>query len=117
TIGLAAMGSIMTSAYLPAFHNALPPVVKAALPAKFLTVFDNPQILLSPDAQAKMRAAAAAQGPQSLALFNAVIGAVKTGLTQGIHNVFVLSTGLMVVALIAVLFLKEIPLRWRARGA
>ena len=30
---------------------------------------------------------------------------------NGIHNVFVLSLGLMIVGLVAVLFLKEIPLR------
>jgi hypothetical protein len=58
-----------------------------------------------------MRVASAAHGQQGLALFNIAIDAVKTGLTQGIHNVFVLSFGFMIVGLIAVLFLKEIPLR------
>ena len=58
-----------------------------------------------------MRGAAAAQCQQGLAVFNIAIDAVKAGLSQGIHNVFVLSLGLMIVGLIAVLFLKEIPLR------
>jgi EmrB/QacA subfamily drug resistance transporter len=111
TIGLAAMGSIMTSAYLPGFHNALPAMVKQALPAKVLSFFDNPQILLSPDAQAKMYASFAAQGPRGLALYNQLIEAVKVGLTQGIHNVFVLSFVTMILGLLAVLFLKEITLR------
>src|SRR6266567_2962860 len=35
----------------------------------------------------------------------------KIGLAQGIHNVFVLSLGIMIAGLVAVLFLKEIPLR------
>ena len=111
TIGLAAMGSLMTSAYLPGFHNALPSMVKQALPAKVLSFFDNPQILLSPDAQAKMYASFAAQGPRGLALYNQLIEAVKVGLTQGIHNVFVLSFVTMILGLLAVLFLKEITLR------
>ncbi len=111
TIGLAAMGSAMTSAYLPGFHNALPAMVKQALPAKVLSFFDNPQILLSPDAQAKMYASFAAQGPRGLALYNQLIEAVKVGLTQGIHNVFVLSLVTMILGLLAVLFLKEITLR------
>jgi hypothetical protein len=111
TIGLAAMGSVMTSAYLPAFENALPAVVKRLVPANFLAVFNNPQILLSPDALAQMQARAAAGGPQALALFRQVIEAVKIGLAQGIHNVFVLSLVLMIAGLVAVLFLKEIPLR------
>jgi EmrB/QacA subfamily drug resistance transporter len=111
TIGLAAMGSVMTSAYLPGFHNALPVMVKQALPAKVLSFFDNPQILLSPDAQAKMYASFAAQGPRGLALYNQLIESVKVGLTQGIHNVFVLSLVAMILGLLAVLFLKEITLR------
>jgi len=111
TIGLAAMGSLMTSAYLPAFRAALPPTVMKLVPAKFLTVFDNPQILLSPDAMAQLRAKFAAGGPQALAVFNQIIEAVKVGLAQGIHNVFVLSLALMITGLIAVCFLKEVPLR------
>ncbi|MDQ2902529.1 MAG: MDR family MFS transporter [Ktedonobacteraceae bacterium] len=111
TIGLAVMGSLMTSAYLPAFNNALPAAVKQAVPAKFLAIFNNPEILLVPGAQAQMQAQAARGGPQGLAIFNTIIGAVKEGLAQGVHNVFVLSLGLMIAGLIAVLFLKEIELR------
>jgi hypothetical protein len=36
---------------------------------------------------------------------------VKTGLVQGIHNVFIMSTIVMFIGLIALFFLKEIPLR------
>jgi len=120
TIGLAAMGSLMTSAYLPAFKSALsnslgklqlPPAILQPVQARFVAIFNNPQILLSPDALSKMHAAAAAQGQQGLVVFNIAIDAVKIGLAQGIHNVFILSTGLMIAGLIAVFFLKEIPLR------
>ncbi len=127
TIGLAAMGSILTATYLPAFKSALseglskqplPPAVKQSIEAQFLKIFSNPQILLSPDALAQMRAAAAAQGKQGLALLNVAIEAVKTGLAQGIHNVFVLSLSLMIAGLIAVFFLKEVPLQGgRSRSA
>ena len=126
TIGLAAMGSILTSTYLPAFKSALstglskqplPPAVKQSIEAQFLKIFSNPQILLSPDALAQMRAAAA-QGKQGLALLNVAIEAVKTGLAQGVHNVFVLSLALMIAGLIAVFFLKEVPLQGgRSRSA
>jgi MFS family permease len=50
TVGLAAMGAVMNSIYPDAFKNALPPSVKAVLPAAALNQFNNPQILLSPDA-------------------------------------------------------------------
>ena len=110
TIGLAAMGSAMTSAYLPTFTNALPAAAKQ-LPAKALAVFNNPQVLLSADTKAQLQSAFAAYGPQGTAIFNSILEAVKMGLAQGIHNVFVLSLGIMIAGLVAVLFLKEIPLR------
>ena len=58
-----------------------------------------------------MYASFAAQGPRGLALYNQLLEAVKVGLTQGIHNVFVLSLVTMILGLLAVLFLKEITLR------
>src|SRR5229473_900106 len=111
TIALAAMGSVMTAAYLPAFHGALPAAIIHAVPAQFLTAFNNPQILLSPVALAQIQSHVAAMGPQALVLLHQTVEAVKVGLTQGIHNVFVLSFGLMIAGLVAVLFLKEIPLK------
>jgi EmrB/QacA subfamily drug resistance transporter len=111
TIALGAMGSVMTSAYLPAFQNALPATVKHFVPPQVLAAFNNPQILLSPDAMAQMQAKFAAAGQQSLVLFHQIIEAVRIGLAQGIHNVFVMSLIIMVVGLVSVLFLPEIPLR------
>ena len=111
TIALAAMGSVMTAAYLPAFHSALPVAILHTVPAQFLAAFNNPQILLSPTTLAQIQSHAEAMGPQSVAMLHQIIEAVKVGLAQGIHNVFVLSLGLMIVGLIAVFFLKEIPLK------
>jgi EmrB/QacA subfamily drug resistance transporter len=111
TIGLAAMGSVMTSAYLPAFQNALPAAVKRVVPAQLLAAFSNPQVLLSPDTLTQMQSKAAAGGPQAVALLNQLIEAVKIGLAQGLHNVFVLSLVIMVLALISVFFLKEITVK------
>lgn len=116
TIALAAMGSIMNSAYLPAFQGALPNSIKQAAvlsPSvkQFLSIFINPQVLLQPGVEAQLRAGAAQQGPAGLTLFNQVIESVKVGLAAGIHNVFIMSMVIMLVGTIAVLFLREIPLR------
>jgi len=102
---------VMTAAYLPAFHSALPAAIMHAVPSQYLSAFNNPQILLSPTALAQIESHAAAMGPQTVAMLHQIIEAVKIGLAQGIHNVFVLSLGLMITGLVAVLFLKEIPLR------
>jgi len=111
TVALAAMGSLMTSAYVPGFHNALPASLKQMLPAKLISALDNPNILLSPDAQKQMLQQFSAYGPQGQTIYNQLIEAVKVGLTQGIHNVFILSLVLMVIGLVAAFFLKEVPLR------
>lgn len=116
TIALAAMGSILNTAYLPAFQGALPNSIKQAAVTspsvkQFLGIFTNPQVLLQPGVEAQLRAGAAQQGPAGLAVFNQVIESVKMGLTAGIHNVFIMSMVIMLVGAIAVLFLREIPLR------
>lgn len=108
TIGLGAMGSLMNAAYLPTFQNALPATVKH-IPGseKILSAFNNPQILLSPSAQQQIQKALAGIP----GLYNQIIEAARVGLAQGIHNIFVLGLGLTIISLVAVFFLKEIPLR------
>ena len=82
TVAVAAMGSILTSTYVTAFHNAIPAQVKAVVPANMLSVFDNPNILLSPGIQQQLLARLAAFGPQGKALFAQLMEAVKIGLTS-----------------------------------
>lgn len=117
TIAVAAMGSLLTTAYVPGFHNAIPASVKAVVPAKFLSVFDNPNVLLSADTQKQILAGFSSFGTRGVALYNQLLEAVKVGLTSGIHNVFVLSTVLMVVGFVAIFFLQEIPLRGKNKAA
>ncbi|WP_236037894.1 MDR family MFS transporter [Ktedonobacter robiniae] len=111
TIALAAMGSVMNASYLPAFHGALPEASKKALPVGTLHFFDNPQILLSQEMQSHVHSGLSALGPQGQDLYTQLMQAVKLGLTQGIHHVFLLCTLLLCLGLVVVLFLKEIPLR------
>jgi hypothetical protein len=118
TVALAIMGSVMNTAYLPAFRSALPTQatqLAAAQPhfAQALGAFNNPQVLLQPGLEAQMQAGFAQAHLQGL--FNQIIEAVKLGLTQGIHNVFILSVVIMAIGTICVFFLKEIPLRGRSR--
>ncbi|HVB59917.1 MAG TPA: MDR family MFS transporter [Ktedonobacteraceae bacterium] len=124
TIALAAMGSVMNSAYLPAFTSKLgqslagfplPAALKATLLSQFASLFNNPQILLSPGALTQVHAKAAQQGPQGIALLNAALEAVKTGLAQGLQDVFVFSLIASILGVVAVLFLKEIEVRGKRK--
>jgi EmrB/QacA subfamily drug resistance transporter len=111
TIAVAAMGSVLTSAYIPGFHNAIPAALKKALNPAVINAFNDPNVLLSADAQKKLIVDFAKLGPHGKVIYNQLLEAVKVGLTSGIHNVYVLSTVLMCVGFVAIFFLKEIPLR------
>jgi EmrB/QacA subfamily drug resistance transporter len=111
TIGLAAMGAVMNSIFPSAFKNALPDAVKAVIPAAALNQFNNPQILLSPDAQAQLHQTFGAFGPQGLMLLNELLDSVKMAMAQGVHGIFLFSVGLTILSIITLFFLKEIPLR------
>lgn len=126
TIALAAMGSVMNAAYLPAFTSKLgqslagfplPAAMKSALLSRFSSLFNNPQILLSPDALAQMHSGAAQQGPQGVALLNAALEAVKAGLAQGLQDVFIFSLIASVLGVVVVLFLKEIEVRGKRKSS
>lgn len=108
-IGLAAMGGLITSSYIPAFHAALSPTLNNMLPARLIAAFENPLSLPSPASVASQFPAS--RGPQESIIFDMLLAAVKSGLAQSIHNVFVLGTGVMLAALVVACFLKEIPLR------
>ena len=111
SIGLAAIGGVVTASYVPAFSAALPAALRQHLPATLLTVFEDPLVLLSPDAMTTIRANFAHAGPQGLAAFHAILTAVKLGLVHSIHDAILLSLGLVIATFVVVAFLKEIPLR------
>jgi EmrB/QacA subfamily drug resistance transporter len=115
TIALAAMGSVMASTYVPSFHNALPESIKKGLPADKLKAFDNPNILLSSETQHKLQQSLAPLGAAGKQVYNQLMEAIKVGLTDGIHNVFIFTVILMAVGLVLTFFIKEIPLRGRER--
>jgi len=115
-VGLATMGSVMNAAYLPAFMGTVPRSLRQALPESLLNIFENPSNLLEgPGMLAQIRASFATRGPAGIAAFDQLLVAMKTGLTQGVHNVFVVCLGFMLLAFIVTWFLHEQPLRDRDR--
>jgi EmrB/QacA subfamily drug resistance transporter len=111
SIGLVAMGAVVTSSYVPAFHRALPTTLQQAMPSQLIRAFENPLVLTSPDIMAPIRAGFARYGAQGLAAFNQILTAVKLGLAESIHGAILLNLGLMFFTFVIVCFLKEIPLR------
>ncbi len=116
TIALSAMGSVLVSAYQPGFTGALTTQVKTFAAQvmqlrhiDILSFFGNPNILLSPTAQTQI-AGQFAKIPGGTQIYAQLMYAVKVGLTQGVHNVFVFSLVFLIVALVIAFFLKEVPL-------
>jgi hypothetical protein len=90
----------------------LPPQTGRLLPSGA----SNPQAVFDPSAIAARRAAAtAAGGPQAAAIFDQVLHALRAGLAGTLHDVFLYSGGVLVVALVASIFLREVRLRGQAQ--
>ncbi len=113
TIGIAVFGSIMTNQFQRALAHNLSPALTRAIPPRQLAAFKNPQVLLVPGAAGHIQQAFARLGPQGLTLFRQLMGAIRVSLTSAITDLFFVGGCAMILALIAVLFLPELPLRTR----
>jgi EmrB/QacA subfamily drug resistance transporter len=111
TIGIAVMGSVLTSSYSSALNKSLSPIVKAALPASKRAALDNPQVLVSPTAKTAMTHAFAQYGARGEQILLSLTNSIKDSLTSALHGVFISSLVIAAVAFVLVLFLKELPLR------
>jgi len=117
TVATAVMGSLLArllpdkiSTQIAALH--LSPQVAAQF--KGFSGGGSPQQVFDP---AKLAATRAALPPQFQPVFDQVMNAVRVGLSQALHDIFLISAGILVLALIATLFLKEVPLRKADREA
>jgi EmrB/QacA subfamily drug resistance transporter len=110
-LGAAVFGSVLANRYANAFHTALPPSVASELPAALVARFDNPQILMNPEAAHQTKVGFAALGERGEALLPAVHQAVREGLSASLHDVYLVASGLLVLATVILLFLRDLPLR------
>jgi EmrB/QacA subfamily drug resistance transporter len=108
TVGLAVFGTILNNQFAAAMKINLPAALQ-----KFngSAALDNPQVLLSPAASAKIHAMFAQTGAQGDQLFHSFMNAVRQSLSTAISDLFLLSAIVGVVAFVVVLFLREDPLR------
>jgi MFS family permease len=111
TIGIAVLGSVMTNKFQSALSANMPAALTRAVPAKQLAAFQNPQLLLAPGVTERIQKAFAAFGPQGATLFRDLMHAIRVSLASAITDLFFVGFCAMVLALITVLFLREIPLR------
>jgi EmrB/QacA subfamily drug resistance transporter len=110
SVGTAVLGSILAQR-LPIDIQAR--VAALNLPAQFSSRVptgsgSSPQAALDPNALARTRAALPAQFQP---MFDQAVHAMRAGLADAIHDLFLIAAGILVIALVATLFLREVPIR------
>ncbi len=116
TLGAAVFGSVMTNRFAAALAVNLSPEVRAAIPPDQLAAFQNPQALLNPDVDARLRALFAPFGERGPDLLAAFTLAIRQSLASALHGVFLAGAAIVAIAFVAAWFLPEIPLRKRNRA-
>ena len=115
TIGTAVLGSVL-SQRLPVHISEQ--VASLHVPQQASRLLGNggssPQTLFDPAQIAASRASATrALGSQGGAIFDQVLHAVRAALAATLHEIFLYGAAVLVIALIASVFLKDVPLRAR----
>ncbi|HEY7034160.1 MAG TPA: MDR family MFS transporter [Thermomicrobiales bacterium] len=111
TIGVAIMGTFLTTSLHDNLTAGLPPDVRQAIPAGTIGAID-PQALASPDAQRALQAQFAAV-PDGGRLFAELMATMRAALATALHDAFLMSALVAACALATSLLLREIPLRKR----
>ena len=111
-IGLAVYGSALNNRFASEFLAGLSAEAKGAIPQEALsTMVHNPQALVSTEAQAQLETFFGQLGSQGAMLYDEVLGSLKYALNAALTEIFFIGLIVMVVAWVANLFIKEIPLR------
>ncbi len=111
TIGAAILGSFLSMTFASQLASAMPPAVKQAVPADRLADIHDPQALLDPQSMTMLRSLFAGAGAQADALLAQLLDAIRLALAVALHDVFLVATVIMAIAVVSAFFLREIPLR------
>jgi hypothetical protein len=107
-VGTAVLGSILAKRLPDAIQGQL---TGLHLPAQFkvpTSSSSSPQALFDPANLARVRASLP---PQAAPLFDQVIHATRAALATTLHELFLIAAAILVIALVASFFLREVPLR------
>jgi EmrB/QacA subfamily drug resistance transporter len=110
-VGLAILGSVMTSRFTTDFIAKLPATIKTLIPPQVLSLMaHNPEVLVSPQAQQQLQTLLS-RGPGGTAIYQQTLDILRGALNAGLVEVFVIALAITVPAFIISFFIKEVPLR------
>ncbi len=108
------LGTVLARAFSARFHEALPPTLRtllAALPPQQQAALDNPQGLITAQAQDAIRSNFERFGAAGQTLYEQFVHAVRVGLDHGMGEIFVVGLVVAVLAFLATFLLPEIDLK------
>lgn len=108
TIGVAIMGSFLTSRLSSNILASLPAQVRQMVPPDRLGELANPKMFMNPQATAQMQSKLS--GPMA-ELFRQIMDAVRLALAVSLHDIFLAGFVIIVLSFGVNLMLKEVPLR------
>jgi EmrB/QacA subfamily drug resistance transporter len=112
SVGLGVLGSILNNNFAGEFMKRLPASVKQAVPGDTLTsLANNPQALVSPEAQVQLHDILAQIENNGQDLFNQLLQILREALSSSLGEIFFISLFIIGAAFIINFFIKEIPLR------
>jgi EmrB/QacA subfamily drug resistance transporter len=114
TVSSAVLGSLLAQRLPGAINDQIAKLhLPSALPIKNVFSSNNPNELFDPG---KIAAAKAKLPPQAAGIFDQVMHAVRQGLAVTLHDLFIVAVALLALALIATLFMPDVPLRATRRA-
>jgi EmrB/QacA subfamily drug resistance transporter len=109
-IGTAIFGVLLTTTFQAEFRDSVPQATRTVVAAETLRHFEDPTLALDPVTYDRVQRDILAQADGATHLANAR-QAQRTAIAAAIHRVFLFSVGILGVALVLALLLKERPLR------
>lgn len=110
TLGLAILGSIMTSRFAKELSAAVPSRVREVIPPdRLATIADDPYALLSPAAKDRLEQGFESVGPEGVGLLSQFLDSLRHALSDAVSVAFLISLVVISVAWVITLFMKGIP--------
>lgn len=112
SVGLAIFGSTLNSKFFADFVTKLPQAVQDILPAaKMEELAHHPQMLVDAEALADIKDLLMQSSPQGAQLFEQLQQTLRSAVSSAIQQIFVIAFIVVLIAIAAHFFIKEIPLR------
>ena len=109
-VGTAIFGVVLATSYGNAFAADVSPDARAAIPAETLAKFEDPTLARDVVTFAAVQASVQAL-PDGQRLLDTTLNAQKGAIASAIHNIFIGSSIIAVIALLLTFLMKEVPLR------